>query len=179
MELQFHENKIFAMKALLFFLLINIVNTNYTADENNNFEQLYLKNIKHKTLKAIAIVETNDGKNLNHKILPNLSFAIGKYGLMPDTIKYIIKNDKHFTAFNFLLNSDNKAMAVFCNKNKKITEDFAFAYYDMVVKELNTVDPAYIGYAWLNGIYGTKKILRKNVTKHWHVKKILVAFNNI
>lgn len=179
MELWFRENNEIVMKTLLIFLLINIVSVNSTADEKTNFEQLYLKNIKNKTLKAIAIVETNDGKNLNHKILPNLSFAIGKYGLMPDTIKYIIKNDRRFTAFNFLLNSNNKAIAAFLNKNKKVTEDFAFSYYDMVVKELNTVDPAYIGYAWLNGIYGTKKILKKNVTKHWHVKKILIAFNSI
>lgn len=136
----------------------------------------YSFNLKKKTMKAIAIVESDDGKNINHKILSDFSFAIGKYALMPNTIRFVIKKEKALKEYFFLIDYSNIELYRYFKKNPFVLEKIANFYYDIIVGKIKTQDPAYVGYAWLNGIEKTKKNINKNISNHWHVKKILKAY---
>ena len=163
---------------LMCFVLLNLYSNNINIDNTEDFAKLYLENIKNKTMRAISIVESNDGENTNHLILPNNQFAIGKYGLMPQTIKYIIKSDEKYANYRFLLNYNNYKLNDYLKKYPQVSKQIAYTYYDFIVKELGTIEPAYIGYAWLNGPNKAKRKLKINLSSHWHVRKIISAFNS-
>jgi len=157
-------------------ILCNIFFLPNTSDDTSVLPDYWLKNIKNKTMHAIAVVESNDGKNVKHPVLANKSFAIGKYALMPITVRHVVKTQPVFKSYKFLLKYNNAQLAKFFNKNQPIYNNVAFVYYDMMIKELGTNEPAYVGYAWLNGPYKAKKKLNQNIQAHWHVKKIMLAY---
>lgn len=127
------------------------------------------------TLDAIAQVETGGGKYMQHAPVQGAmhkgSSAIGKYGMMPTTIK---ETEKELAGL-----SDAEI-------RKKISQDpeleskVASKYYDRLRQQLGTNDPEAIGYGWLQGITGAKKDLNegKDIGEHWHVKKIRNAYSN-
>ena len=138
-----------------------------------------------KMLRTIASVESSGGKNLKHEKLPETNpihqgtRAFGKYGLTSALIQETAKLNKdiggaHPELSSMSLQDVNKYMA----KNPKLEDKIAAAH----VKRLSKIfgnDPAKIGHAWLNGITGTKNAIKSGepVKEHWHVKKILKAFN--
>lgn len=162
---------------LLILIILCIPYYNLNAQEDLS----YLKPIyeKNKIMHAIALIESNDGQNVNHQILANDSFAIGKYALMPATIKYIIKNNIALKQYKHLLKFTSNQLKQLLNNNAYLNDKLAYCYYDMVVADIGTNNPAYVGYAWLNGPYKTKQVIKskKNIACHWHVKKMLIAYN--
>jgi hypothetical protein len=138
-------------------------------------KEYVLDHSKIKTLKVIAKIESNDGKNTLHKKLNSGmhegSSAIGKYGLMPLTIKDI---DDRFKALS------DEQIRFKLNRNPELEFDLASKYYDILREELKTTDPGKIGYGWLVGVTGAKKALKigKNIENHFHVKKIRKALKD-
>jgi hypothetical protein len=127
------------------------------------------------TLDAIAQVETGNGKYMDHKPVEGSmhkgSSAIGKYGIMPSTIK---ETEKSLSKF-----SDDQIRKKI-SKDPELEEKIASKYYDRLREQLGTNDPEAIGYGWLQGISGAKRDLKegKDISEHWHVKKIRNAYNN-
>lgn len=150
-----------------------------------NFQEdlSFLKPIqeKNKIMHAIAVIESNDGKNVNHIIMSNNSFAIGKYALMPSTIKHILKTNNEFIEYKYLLKMSNIQLKKYINKNHVLNEKLAYSYYDIVTNLIKTKDPIYVSYAWLNGPHKTIKMIKqkKNISQHWHVKKMLIAYSKV
>lgn len=110
---------------------------------------IYFKDIKTETIQIIRYIESNNGKNVQHK-----SIAYGEYGIKPSTaLEYTgMKINKH--------------------NQKKVAEKL----YDRITAELKTEDPNAVVYAWLKGTTGAKRQLNKPlyyrpITEHYHVKK--------
>lgn len=110
---------------------------------------IYFKDIKTETLQIIRLIESNNGKNVQHK-----SEAFGDYAVKPSTaLQYTgMKINKH--------------------NQKTVAEKL----YDKITAELKTEDPNAIVYAWLKGTTGAKRQLNKPIyyrpiTEHYHVKK--------
>lgn len=130
---------------------------------------------KQETLDAIAQVETRGGQDLAHKkMMKGLhkgSSAIGKYGLMPLTIKETEQSLKDL--------SDEEIKRKL-SQDEKLEEKIASKYYDRLRKQLDSNDPGKIGYGWFQGITGAKKDIKKgkDIEKHFHVKKIRKAIED-
>lgn len=168
------------MRMILLILLIislPLYNLNFKEDKS------YLKPIqeKNKIMHAIAVIESNDGANINHVAMTNNSFAIGKYALMPSTIKYTIKTNSELHKYKYLLRLSNIQLKKVLNTNVYLNEKLAYCYYDILVKIIGTNDPVYVSYAWLNGPYKAIQVIKskKNIAQHWHVKKMLVAYRQV
>lgn len=107
------------------------------------------KDIKTETLQIIRLIESNNGKNVQHK-----SSAFGDYAIKPTTaLEYT-------------------GMQITKHNQKRVAEKL----YDKISKELRTADPNAIVYAWLKGTTGAKRQLNKPlyyrpITEHYHVKK--------
>ena len=128
---------------------------------------------KFETLDAIADVETGGGKYMKHKPvhggMHKGSSAIGKYGIMPSTIKETEKS---------LSKLSDEQLRKKISQDPELEERVASKYYDRLREQLGTNKPEAIGYGWLQGITGAKKAIKsgKDIDKHWHVKKIKNAF---
>ncbi len=113
-------------------------------------------------LAKIAILESNNGQNTNHKKMEKGihrgDSAQGIYGLMPNTIKEIINRGK------FSKDCENL-------KNIKKCE-YIWAYFlaDKLLKRLQ--NPAMCAYAWFYGHNLSKKeIIRRKYKKSFYVKR--------
>lgn len=130
---------------------------------------------KQETLEAIAEVESSGGKNLAHKKMMRGmhkgSSAIGKYGLMPSTIKETEKSLQDLSEEEI----KRKMM-----RDEELEQRVASKYYDRLRKQLDSNDPGKIGYGWFQGITGAKKDIKKgkDIEKHFHVKKIRKAIED-
>jgi len=163
----------------IFILFIFLVPQNIFTDDLSALPVLLANNLKHKTMHAIAVIESGDGKNINHPVLPDKSFAIGKYALMPQTIRHIIKTHKDLSKYKNLLRFNNHQLKKFLKKHPDISDVLAYKYYDYIVQQLGTNHPMYVSYAWLNGPYKAKLKLHQNISAHWHVKKFLLVYSSI
>lgn len=110
---------------------------------------LFYKDIKAETLQIIRLIESNNGKYVQHK-----SSAVGDYGIKPSTA---------FQYTGMQINKHNQAKV-------------ASKLYDKITAALKTEDPNAVVYAWLKGTAGAKRQLNKPlyyrpITEHYHVKK--------
>ena len=135
-----------------------------------------------KTLRAIAQVESNNGRNTNHATvnrgLNAGNSAIGKYGIMSVTAKDILGKSKNLSAkYPDAVNMDDNQLHDYASKNPSFQDDIADRYYSRISRELGSEDPKIIAHSWLNGIQGTKNALaaKKDIGNHWHVLKVLHA----
>jgi len=138
---------------------------------------------KHKMLRTIASVETSSGQNLNHETvdrgLNRGHKAYGKYGLMPITIKEVLTKDPQFkNHFHAAQKLEGNQVHAYMQKNPGLEDQVARSHLRRLRAKFGD-DPAKIGYAWLNGVTGTNKAIKNGtpIKDHWHVKKILNAFN--
>lgn len=136
----------------------------------------------HKMLNTISQVESSGGKDTNHGIgggpIHGNERAFGKYGLMPQTIREVIKGNKDLKskyAKALALKGDtfNKFMA----DHKGLEDQIADRHLAHLEKHFGK-DPDMLGYAWLEGIHGAHKAKDKgiDIKNHWHVKKIRDAY---
>lgn len=130
-----------------------------------------------KMLNTISQVESNGGKNENHKELGGMHHgesAFGKYGLTPVVIRETIHmnpdlNRKYRKATK--LQGDD--LHRFMEDNPGLEDAVADKHLARLEHHFGQ-DPSRIGYAWLEGISGTYKAQKdkKDIGQHWHVKKI-------
>jgi hypothetical protein len=136
---------------------------------------------KAKMLRTIASVESSNGRNTGHETVEaglNAGHkAYGKYGLMPLTIKDTMLKDPRFKGHN-VAPLDETQLGAYMDQNPGLEDQVARAHLKRLRQHFGD-DPAKIGYAWLNGVTGTHRALKagKPIRDHWHVKKILSAFN--
>ena len=145
----------------------------------------YNKNFQYRMIKAIACVESNSGKNINHKQLPIKSIhqgtkAYGKYALTPILIKETAQIDKNIDK----LYPDLRAMNIhkinnYMKSNPNLENLIATSHLRRLIKLFGN-NPKAIGHAWLNGSQSTKNALKsgKSLKDHWHVRKILSALKD-
>lgn len=129
-------------------------------------------------LNTIASVESQHGKFENHKPTKTGERAIGKYALMPDTIRDTIHMNhdlrlKHGKAMN--LRGDD--MRRYMEDNPGLEDTLAQKHLSRLEHHFGQ-NPEKIGYAWLEGVRGTYRAdkEKKDIKNHWHVKKITDAY---
>lgn len=126
-------------------------------------------------LRTIADVESNNGKNTNHKPSASGSVAYGKYGLMPDTIRETI-NMNHGLKSKYgkatILSGDQ--LSNFMRDNPGLEDAIAKQHLKRLERHFGQ-DPQKIGFSWYNGISGTNKAVKnkQDIGNHFHVKKIM------
>lgn len=127
--------------------------------------------MKHKTMVAISRVESNSGKNTKHVEMKygihKGASAIGNYGLMPLTIKEIIKKDKLLSlTHGYVLKMNQKDLNRLIKNDVLFEYELASKYFDRLYTRYGSVDK--VIYSWLNG-----SVKGKNYRKHWYVKRVL------
>lgn len=131
-----------------------------------------------KMLNTIAQVESGGGKYTQHKPTASGHVAYGKYGLMGDTIRDVIKGHKD------LKTQHGKALALTDPQLHKYMQDHKGLEDTIADRNLTHMEhvlgqsPDHLGYGWLEG---TQHALRdknagKDISQHWHVKKIRDAY---
>lgn len=128
-------------------------------------------------LKHISEIESNSGKNKKHKItkcgLNKGHRAAGSTGLMPLTIKEIIKKD---TTLNRKYHSITKLNATeitsLVNKDEQIEKEVANSHWRHLTKVFPKNERRR-AYAWRNGVTGALRASEKQVSDHPYVKKFI------
>ncbi len=136
---------------------------------------------RQRMLNTIASVESQHGKYRNHAAAGGVHLgerAIGKYGLMPMTIRETISmhpdlKRKHAQATK--LRGDD--MRRYVEDNPGLEDAIANKHIQRLEHHFGS-NVSQLGYAWLNGIGGTYKAQKenRNIEDHWHVKKIKDAW---
>lgn len=130
--------------------------------------------LKQKTLEAISIVESQNNSKAKHSVIKKGvhkgHFALGKFGLMPNTIKDIIKKDRLLSLTHSYVLKYNQVQLKDLMENDVLFEyEIASKLYDRLKNKYKTLDK--ISYSWLNG--SVKNIPVKN---HWYVKRVEKQF---
>ena len=132
-------------------------------------------------LQTISDVESSGGKNINHAPLGGMhqgERAFGKYGLTPVIIRETLKLNpelkEKYVGAEQLKGQD---LVSYMQKNPELEDEIASTHLNRLESKFGQ-NPDKLGYAWLNGIVGTINAERNNkdLSKHWHVKKIQDAF---
>jgi hypothetical protein len=139
---------------------------------------------KDRILASIMDVESSNNKDRTHEAphahkLHGQERAYGGYGLMPLTIRETIKaNPKIFKGHEQALKLMGSDLHNYMDKHPELEKLVASTHYDRLAKHFGN-DPAKIGFAWINGITGTKKALKEgaDINNHWHVVKIRNAYD--
>lgn len=135
-----------------------------------------------KMLRAIASVESSNGKNTNHGVgggpIHGNERAYGKYGLMPETIREVIgahKDLKSKHAKALALKGENLHRYMQDHKGLEDTvADRHLSHLEHVIGQ----DPSHLGYGWLNGAQSTLNAKKqgKDINSHWHARKVREAY---
>ena len=137
-------------------------------------------------LKTIAKIESNGGANKKHSRTPTNSIhggerAYGVYGLTGLLIRETIsKNEALRKNHKKALKLRDYQLHRYMDKHPELEQQIASMYYDDIVRVFGE-KPKLIAYSWLNGIYGTIAATKakRDIKKHWHVKKFMNVFNKI
>lgn len=131
-----------------------------------------------KMLNAIAQVESSGGKNLNHSPTSNGDVAYGKFALMPNTIHDTIKGHKDLNSkYGKALALRGQQLHRFMQDNKGLEDIIADRHLAHIEHNFKG-NPDAIGFAWNQGITGTKRAKNKSmdISSHPYVKKIKDAY---
>lgn len=141
--------------------------------------------VKNKTLKAISAVESQNNPKAQHQIMSTGmhkgSSAIGSYGLMPITIREMVKKNPDLNKkYGHLANVSGDTFKSLVLHNPETEHEIASKLYDNLASKFGH-HPEAISHAWFNGVSGTMKALKdkKDLGKHWHVRKIMKAYENV
>lgn len=134
---------------------------------------------KDRVLSGIKFIESSGGKFTDHQEMKSGMFkgdkAYGSYGLMPVVIRETIK--RHPTLMQVhsaALGLSGKDFHDYMDQNPKLEHIIASKHYDHITRALGE-NPMKIGYAWLNGIQGTKNAVKANkpLKDHHYVQKLM------
>lgn len=130
-------------------------------------------------LKGIKFIESSGGKNTDHAEMKSGMFkgdkAYGSYGLMPVVIRETIKRHPSLMQLHSAaLGMSGKDIHTYMDQNPKLEDIIASKHYDLITRALGE-NPMKIGYAWLNGIQGTKNAIKANkaLKDHHYVQKLM------
>ncbi len=135
-------------------------------------------------LNAIAQVESRGGKDTKHKTITTGlnagSSAVGRYGLMPLTIKDLVSKEPALNKYKGVLKQSDSEIHSLAAKHPTFEKDVASAYYDKLNNAFNG-DINNIAHAWLNGKAGTNRAIEKGkkIQDHWHVRKVVKERNKL
>lgn len=133
-------------------------------------------------LDSISQVESGGGKNVNHKPVNSgihgSERAFGKFGLMPNDIRETVMMNpdlKHKYKKVTKLKGDD--LHRYMQDNPGLEDKVAGKHVERLEHHFG-YNPEKIGYAWFQGITGTKKAIKEgqDIGSHWHVKKIKSAY---
>jgi hypothetical protein len=138
---------------------------------------------KQAILGSIMDVESSNNQNRLHARTPQGGIhhgarAYGAYGLMPITIRETIKKHPDLMKEHKAVTSmDGSDLHNYMDKHPKLEHTIASRHYDRLAKIFGH-DPSKIGYAWIQGITGTKRDIKAKepIQNHWHVLKIKDAY---
>lgn len=133
-------------------------------------------------LHKIAQIESSGGKNINHKTMQSGiqkgDAAIGRYGLMPNTIRELINREKiagnDSPVLKYLEKMPSDQLTKFVNENADVERMLAETMAKLVLNRFDTEQEA--AYAWNMGHnISPEKIKERDVDSHYYVKR----FNDI
>jgi hypothetical protein len=133
-------------------------------------------------LASIAQVESSKGKNVSYPAVGGIHHgesAVGKYGLMPNTIRETIHmNPDLKNKYGKGLNLKGDDMRRYMQDNPEMEDAVAQKHLQRLEHHFGQ-SQSKIGYAWLEGIRGTYKAQKanKDIENHWHVKRIKEAYS--
>lgn len=128
-------------------------------------------------LKHISEIESNSGKNKKHKLirygLNKGHRAAGSTGLMPLTIKEIIKKDTALKRKYISLTKKSAAeITAIVNQNEQIEKEVANSHWHRLTK-IFPKNERRRAYAWKNGVTGALRASEKQISEHPYVKKFI------
>jgi len=127
-----------------------------------------------KMLRTIASVESNNGKNMNHKPTAH-GTAYGKWALMPDTIHETINMSPKLKAkYGKATKLQGQDLQHYMQDNPGLEDQVAEQHIKRLEHHFGQ-DPKKIGYGWNQGITGTNRALKekKDIDSHPYTQKIL------
>ena len=134
-------------------------------------------------LRTIASVESNSGKQQNHKQIDHGvnrgDSAYGKYGLTPNVIRETVNmNSGLKSKYGKVSKLNGKDLQHYMQDNPKLEDEVAENHLKRLEHHFGQ-DPEKIGYSWLNGVQGGYNAKKKgiDVKNHWHTKKIRAAYD--
>lgn len=130
----------------------------------------YIQNLKDDQMKALAMVESSGGQNLQHALvtkgLNKGHTAGGPWGLMPisaaETLKKNPQLGQKYPEFGKMLQNidqNKEAITQMLNDNPELAYDFSSAKFKRNLKEFPDLNGAV--HAWYHGNAGTKKKMAK------------------
>jgi hypothetical protein len=129
-------------------------------------------------LRAIAAIESSNGKNLDHKTLVKGMHqgtkAGGRWGLMPSTVKYVIKQIPKLRPYRYLLEMDPDSISNLLNENEKIDREIATAYWIFLRRKFSKIRAAY---AWYRGEGRGAKATYEDLVACEYVSKFVGVLN--
>jgi len=135
-----------------------------------------------KMLSSIAQVESSKGKNTQYPAVGGIHHgesAVGKYGLMPNTIRETIHMNRDLSAkHKKALNLKGDDMRRYIQDNPGLDDAIAQKHLQRLEHHFGQ-NTSKIGYAWFEGIRGTYNAdkNKKDIENHWHVKRIKDAYS--
>jgi hypothetical protein len=132
-------------------------------------------------LEKISMIESSGGKNVEHSTMKSGihkgNAAIGRYGLMPNTIKEIAKRQKMAGMKNSYISDieklDNNELRDYLEKNPKVEEQLAITLANKVLDKMKG-DETKAAFAWNQGHNLTPdRIQKSKYLDHPYTKKFL------
>lgn len=142
--------------------------------------------IKEAHLKAIEMQESSGGLNTSHKKIPEDhpihggARAYGRYGLMPNTIRFIVSQHPELNRqYGHGMKFKKEEFHKFMNENPDLEHKVASKLYDSHAKRFGQ-DLDTIYHAWFHGPAKTAKDIRNgvNIKKHPLVRKVVAFYEN-
>lgn len=159
--------------------------TRVPASHQAAFEDLQEK---HPHLATIASIESSGAKNYNHETITNPESihyghtAGGMFGMMPQSVKFILRNDKELSKHHPELSkmaadidSNHEKITNAINNDPKLAIELANSYFNR--NKQKTLNDEMLFHSWNSGLKGTwKKYKNKGmneIKKNPYVKKAI------
>lgn len=124
-------------------------------------------------LKAIAMIETSGGANLNHPVITKGMHkgtqAAGHFGLMPLTVRDLVSKNKRLNQrYSYLLELTNDEITDAINNDSRMDRDIALTFWKQLRKKF---DPSQAAFAWLYGPGKIAQVTSTDISESEYVQK--------
>lgn len=151
------------MKTALLLFSFCIVSAQARADDKTYLVEL----------KAIGMIETSGGTNLNHPVITKGMHkgtqAAGHFGLMPLTVRDLVSKNKRLNQrYGYLLDLTNDEITEAINGDSRMDRDIALTFWKQLRKKFN---PAQAAFAWLYGPGKIAQVTSEEISESEYVQK--------
>lgn len=151
------------MRTAFLLLLLCVLSIPAFADEKTYLAEL----------KAIAMIETSGGINLNHPVIKRGMHkgtkASGHFGLMPLTIRDLVSKSKRLNQrYSYLLDMTNDEITAAINTDSRMDREIALTFWKQLRKRF---DASQAAYAWLYGPGKLSQVTSEDVSESEYVQK--------